>query len=80
MVVPGGNEGSALGLPRWRLVVITYLPMQKTQEMRVLSLGQEDPLEEGVVIHSSILAWKIPRAEEPGRLVHRVTKSRTQLK
>ena len=36
--------------------------------MRVCSLDQEDPLEEGVVIHSSILAWKIPRAEEPGRL------------
>ena len=30
------------------------------QETRVQSLGQEDPLEEGVEIHSSILAWKIP--------------------
>ena len=32
------------------------------------SLGQEDPLEEGVVTHCSILAWEIPWTEEPGRL------------
>ena len=31
-------------------------------------LGQEDPLEEGMVTHSSILAWRIPRIEEPGQL------------
>ena len=31
-------------------------------------LGQEDPLEKGMAIHSSILAWRIPRTEEPGRL------------
>ena len=31
-------------------------------------LGQEDPLEEGMATHSSILAWKIPRTEEPGKL------------
>ena len=77
MVVPGGNEGSALGLPRWRLVVITYLPMQKTQEMRVLSLGREDPLEEGVVIHASILAWRILWTGKP---VDRVAKSQARLK
>ena len=34
----------------------------------VLSLGQEDPLEEGMATHSSILAWRIPWAEEPGEL------------
>ena len=33
--------------------------------MRVTSLGQEDPLEEGMATHSSILAWRIPWAEEP---------------
>ena len=33
--------------------------------MRVLSLGREDPLEEGIAIHSSILAWRIPWTEEP---------------
>ena len=31
-------------------------------------LGQDDPLEKGMVTHSSILAWRIPRTEEPGRL------------
>jgi len=32
------------------------------------SLGQEDPLEKGMATHSSILAWRIPWTEEPGRL------------
>ena len=36
--------------------------------MRVWSLGQQDPLEEGTATHSSILAWRIPWTEEPGRL------------
>ena len=35
---------------------------------RVLSLGQEDPLEKEMAIHSSTVAWKIPWTEEPGRL------------
>ena len=39
--------------------------MQKT---RVQSLGQEDPLEKGMATYSSILAWRIPRTEEPGGL------------
>ena len=39
------------------------LAMQKTQ---VRSLGQEDPLEERMATHSSMLAWKIPWTEEPG--------------
>ena len=38
------------------------------QEMQVRSLGQEDPLEKEMAIHSSILSWKIPWAEEPSRL------------
>ena len=42
--------------------------MQETQETRVRSLGQEDPLEEEMATHSSILAWKIPWTEEPGGL------------
>ena len=36
--------------------------------MQVRSLGQDDPLEEGTSTHSSILAWRIPWTEEPGRL------------
>ena len=48
----------------------------KTQ---VQSLGGKDPLEEEMPAHSSILAWKIPRAEEPGGYspFHGVTKSST---
>ena len=60
--------------------------MQKTC---VQSLGGEDPLEEGMETHSSILAWRNPRTDEPGKkmvkdreawcaAVHRVTKSQTQ--
>ena len=36
--------------------------------MQVQSLGWEDPLEEGMATHSSILAWRIPGTEEPGGL------------
>ena len=38
------------------------------QETYVLSLGWEDPLEKGMITHSSILAWEIPWTEEPGGL------------
>ena len=38
------------------------------QEPQVESVGQEDPLEEGMATHSSIVAWRIPCTEEPGRL------------
>ena len=45
--------------------VKNLLAMQETQ---VQSLGQEDPLENGMATHSSILAWRIPWTEEPGKL------------
>ena len=38
------------------------------QETQVQSLSQEDPLEKGTAIHSSILAWRSPWTEEPNRL------------
>ena len=38
------------------------------QETQVRSLGQENPLMKGMATHSSILAWRIPGTEEPGRL------------
>ena len=38
------------------------------QETQVQSLGGEDPLEKGMATHASILAWRIPRTEEPGKL------------
>ena len=48
--------------------MVKCLPaMQEVQEMWFQSLGREDPLEKEVATHSSILAWEIPRTEEPGR-------------
>ena len=42
--------------------------MQEPQELWVRSLGQEDPLEEGMTTHSGILAWTVPGTEKPGGL------------
>ena len=56
MGFPGGSAGK--NLPA----------MQESQETLVWSLGQEDPLEEGMAIHSRILAWGILLTGEPGRL------------
>ena len=50
-------------------LVVKHLPASAgDKEMRVRSLGQEDPLEKGMATHSSILAWRIPWTEEPGGL------------
>ena len=57
--------------------MVKSLPVM--QETPVQSLGWEDPLEKGMPIHSNILAWRIPRTEEPGA-VYGVAQSRTQLK
>jgi len=46
--------------------MVKHLP--PTWETLVHSLGWEDPLEKGMATHSSILAWRIPRIEEPGGL------------
>ena len=60
--------------------MVKYL--SSMQETQVQSLGQEDPLEEEMATHSSILAWEVPWTEEPEGLqsVHGVTKSRIQLR
>ena len=47
---------------QWKRI---HLPMQ---DMRVGSLGREDPLEKEMAIYSSVLAWEIPWTEEPGGL------------
>ena len=47
------------------LVAQTVKNLFAMQETQVQPLGQEDPLEEGMATHSSILAWRIPRTEEP---------------
>ena len=70
-----------LGVARdWRASLVAqrlkHLPAM--WETWVRSLGQEDPLEKEMATHSSILAWRIPWTEEPGRLpVHGIAKSRT---
>ena len=58
--------------------MVKNLPaMQEKQEMLVCTLGWEDPLEEGVATHSSILAWKILWTEKPGGLQSVGSQSRT---
>ena len=49
-------------------VVKNSSAVQEMQQTRVQSLGQEDPLEKEMATHSSVLAWEIPRTEEPGGL------------
>ena len=46
----------------------TVKNLPAVQETQVQSLGQEDPLEKEMATYSSILAWRIPWTEEPGRL------------
>ena len=46
----------------------TVKHLMQVQETWVQSLGREDTLEKGMATHSSILAWRIPRTEEPHRL------------
>ena len=54
------------------------LSMQERQEIQVRSLGQEDPLEEGMATHSNILDWRIPMDRGAWRAtVHGVTKGWT---
>ena len=55
-------------LPRWLSGKGIRQPMQETQESRVRSLGQKDPLKQEIVTHANIPAWRIPWTEEPGRL------------
>ena len=50
------------------LVAQTIRNLPAVQETQVQSLGREDPLEKGMATHSSILAWRMPWAEEPGGL------------
>ena len=53
---------------RWLSGKRTHLPVQEAQEMLVPYLGWENPLEKEMATNSSILAWEIPWAEEPGKL------------
>ena len=51
----------------------------RRRKRQVQPLGEEDPLEEGMATHSSILAWRILWTEQPYTLQSRVTKSRTHM-
>ena len=57
------------GLPPVAQLVKNPAAVQEPQETRVQSLGGEDPLEEGMATHSSIVAWKIAWTEGPGGLL-----------
>ena len=53
----------------WNSLVVQMIKnLPAMQETPIWSLGQDDPLEKGMATHSSILAWRIPWTEEPGRL------------
>ena len=60
-----------------QVAMVVKNPPANATNRRVQSQGREDPLEEGMATHSSILAWRIPRTEEPGWLhtAHGVTNS-----
>ena len=62
----------------WASLVI-QMNLTAMQEIWVPSLGQEDPLEEGMATHPSILAWRSPWTEEPGGLQSVGSQSRTRL-
>ena len=53
-----------------QVVLVVKNPLASAGDIkdRVQSLGQEDPLKKGMATHSSVLAWEIPRTEEPGGL------------
>ena len=53
---------------QWASLGAQTVKSSAVREAQVQSLGQEDPLEECMATHSSILAWRIPRTEEPGGL------------
>ena len=65
-----GVSEAAVLLESSRLPLVAQLVKNPTamQETQVWSLGGEDPLEKEMATHSGILAWRVPRTEEPGRL------------
>ena len=67
-------------IPFTSLVAQIVKNLPAMQETQLLSLGWEDPLEEGMATHSSILAWRIPWTEEPGVTVPGVTNNLTRLR
>ena len=61
------------------MLVVKNLPTNAGDtETQVQSLGREDPLEEGMATHSSVLAWRIPWTEEPGRTLQSMGSQRVE--
>ena len=69
-----------IGLPKWPSGKRIRLPMQETVETQGGSLGREEPLEQKMATHSTVLAWKIPWTEEPGGLQSVCSQSWTQMR
>ena len=73
-LIPGSGRspGEGIGYPRqypWASLVVQLVKnLPAMRETWVQFLGWEDPLEKGKATHSSILAWRSPRTEEPGGL------------
>ena len=67
-----------LGLPRWCTGKESACQCRRHRRCKIQLQGREDPLEEGMVTHSSILAWKIPWTKEPCRLQPMGPQSQTQ--
>ena len=75
---PGEGIGYPLQYPWASLVAQSVKNLPAVQETWVLSLGWEDPLQEGMATHSSILAWRIPKDRGAWwATVHEVAKSQT---
>ena len=66
--LPSLSYAPTIPLIRASLVIQMVKILPAMLETRVWSLSQKDPLEKGMATHSSILAWRIPWTEEPGRL------------
>ena len=71
-----------MGQGACQVVLVVKNPSDNAGNIKtwVRSLGGEDPLEEGMTNHSSILAWRIPWTEEPSGLRSMGSQSRTRLK
>ena len=81
-MIPGSGSsfGQGIGYPlqySWASLVVQ---MVKNLPAMQETLGWEDLLEEGLATHCSVLAWRIPRTEEPGKLQSIELQSQTQLK
>ena len=72
------TQWSRFHLPMQGASLVTQIVKKPMQEIRVWSLGREDPLEKERAAHSSIFAWEIPWTEEPGRLQSMESQNQTR--